>query len=65
MKKTDQHQLSEDCARIYEKGGQSAVYDYILEYYHDQPWSYCEPCEARSPVTEEQEPSCLVCGSLV
>lgn len=65
MKKTDQHQLSEWCERIYSKEGQSAVFDFILEYHHDQPWNYCEPCETNSPVTDDRQPTCLVCGSIV
>ena len=65
MKKIDQQELYEWCESIYSQKGQSAVFDYILEYHHDQPWSYCLACECRSPITEEAEASCLVCGSIV
>lgn len=65
MSKVDQQQLSEWCGRIYSREGQSAVFDYILEYYPQQKWDDCQPCEVKSPVTEEDESSCLVCGSLI
>ena len=65
MSEVDQQQLSEWCERIYSRDGQSAVIDYILEHHDEQPWGYCEPCEANSPITTEKEPVCLVCGSLV
>ena len=65
MNKIDQQELYEWCERIYSQKGQSAVFDYILEYHHDQPWEECAPCETRSPVTEEAEPVCLVCGTRV
>lgn len=61
----DQQLLSEWCGRIYSRKGQSAVFDFILEFHPDQPWANCDPCEALSPRTEEPEPSCLVCGSLI
>jgi len=65
MKKIDQQELYEWCERLYEKGGQSAVIDFVLEYHHEQPWDYCQPCEVQSPVTAEAEPVCLVCGTRV
>lgn len=61
----DQKLLYEWCEKIYSKSGQSAVYDFILKFYPDQGWANCDPCEALSPHTEEPEPSCLVCGSLI
>jgi len=66
MKKgTNQQELIEWCERIYEKDGQGGVFDFILEYHHEQPWYYCEPCEIKSPISVERTPVCLVCGSVV
>lgn len=53
--------LSDLCERIYAKGGQYAVYDFIEENYPKQPWAWCEPCEAKSP--RDTDYACLVCGS--
>jgi len=65
MNKIDQQQLYAFCVHKYQLGGQQEVFDYILEHHHEQPWKYCEPCESSSPVTIEDQPVCLVCGSLV
>jgi hypothetical protein len=65
MTTIDQQLLYEWCGRIYSRDGQSAVFDFILESYPNQPWDNCEPCETLSPRTEETKPSCLVCGSLI
>lgn len=65
VNKIDQQELYKWCSAIYEKHGQSAVFDFILENHHDQPWEYCEPCEMKSPVTEEADSACLVCGTVV
>jgi hypothetical protein len=51
----------EECCRLYEKTGQSGVFDYILKNHPETLWTYCEPCESDSP-TEEN--TCLVCGSI-
>ena len=51
--------LDEICYAIYQKGGQSAVFDYTLKH-KDIKWEYCEPCECESPFDKG---CCLVCGS--
>ena len=53
--------LYEDCCRLYEKAGQSGVFDYINNNHPEIPWAYCEPCEIDSPV---EDSTCLVCGSI-
>jgi hypothetical protein len=50
------------CERIYEKHGQSAVFDFVLNNYPEIKWQRCLPCETESPI---QKNLCLVCGSLV
>ena len=42
---------------IYDKKGQSAVFDFANE--HKIEYAYCEPCETDSPSLG----SCLVCGT--
>lgn len=53
--------LSDSCERLYVVGGQYAVYDYIRKNFPNQPWAWCQPCEAKSPIDTDY--SCLVCGS--
>ena len=53
--------LSDKCYRIYEKGGQYAVYDFINDNYPEQSWAWCEPCESESPIDTDY--ACLVCAS--
>jgi len=50
------------CERIYERYGQSAVFDFVLTHYPEIKWERCLPCEIESPI---QNGLCLVCGSLV
>lgn len=45
------------CKKIYEHGGQSAVFDYAKE--HNLPWAFCKACECESPTDNR---ICLVCG---
>ncbi len=47
------------CKKLYDKDGQSAVFDYANKH-DDIKWGECKPCEAVSPVEEN---TCLVCGS--
>lgn len=47
----------------YEEGGQSAVFDFINNFYSASVnWEYCKPCECISPTLKEEH-ECLVCGS--
>jgi len=52
--------LYETCEKIYEKGGQYAVIDYINENHPDQPWHFCTPCDCNQPFEGD---TCLVCGT--
>jgi hypothetical protein len=46
---------------IYEKSGQSAVFDAVNNNTVScDEWSYCEPCETDSPFFER---TCLVCAT--
>jgi hypothetical protein len=46
---------------IYEKSGQSAVFDAVNNGMLDcDEWSYCGPCEIESPFYEK---ACLVCAT--
>lgn len=55
--------LSEVCANIYVKFGQSGVFDFINTHYPDVSWKVCKPCDSESPVDDNS--TCLVCGSIV
>lgn len=50
------------CERIYEKYGQSAVFEFVLTHYPEIEWVTCDPCEISSPT---QNGACLVCGTTV
>jgi hypothetical protein len=54
--------LSEVCEILYEKKGQSAVFEFVLNNFPEVEWLPCEPCEISSPMKDE---ACLVCGSKV
>jgi len=53
--------LSRICQKLYEKDGQSAVFDFILDTHPHITWEWCEPCEIDSPVDSDK--TCLVCAS--
>jgi hypothetical protein len=53
--------LQEICLSLYERGGQFAVEDYILERHPEQEWGWCLPCDNEEPLDNEV---CLVCGTL-
>jgi uncharacterized paraquat-inducible protein A len=64
---SDQHLMAkptlyETCVNIYEKFGQSGVFDYINREHPEVSWKVCKPCESESPTDEG---ICLVCGSLI
>jgi hypothetical protein len=59
--KTATHAEYQEAIGIYEQGGQYAVYEYAKSK-GITSWDICEPCEDRTPNTEDF--SCLVCGSL-
>lgn len=61
-KENKMSKLSEQCEIIYIHGGQSAVFDFILKTYPDQPWEYCTECMCKSPVDIPHR-ECLVCGN--
>lgn len=50
-----------EAVKIYEQGGQYAVYEYAIKK-KITSWDVCKPCEDRTPNTKDF--SCLVCGSL-
>jgi hypothetical protein len=55
---THNHQVA---YKIYEKGGQYAVYDAVRNGIVEcDEWVWCKPCEDRTP---HHEDTCLVCGS--
>lgn len=54
--------LSEVCEMLYEKKGQSAVFEFVLNNFPEIEWLPCEPCEISSPIKDD---ACLVCGSKV
>jgi hypothetical protein len=54
--------LSEVCQILYEKKGQSAVLEFVLNNFPEMEWLPCEPCEISSPI---ENGACLVCGSKV
>lgn len=47
--------------RIYQKKGQSGVFDWANKI-GIKKWAYCEPCDSESPVSREY---CLVCWSVI
>jgi len=56
--------VTEVCLEIYEKHGQSAVFDYVNEqkskgHLPNVHYEYCKGCETDSPAWEHE---CLVCG---
>jgi len=56
--------IAQHLTNLYEKGGQSEVYDYVNEHHKDWDWDYCEPCECDSPVFKtEGFRICAVCFS--
>lgn len=55
--------LYERCERIYERGGASAVNDYVEQVRPGGPWAECPGCEVEQPVTDVAgRITCLVCG---
>ena len=54
--------LSKVCETIYEREGQSAVFEFVLKNFPEIEWMTCDPCEISSPT---QDGACLVCGSSV
>ena len=57
-------QIAYKCYAIYEKKGQSGVYDYINENYPGMKWEHCNPCECYNPMTTiNRVKFCLVCGT--
>lgn len=51
----------EKSVEIYEKCGQYAIYDAVLNgVLQHTSWKKCEPCEDRTPFENN---TCLVCGS--
>jgi hypothetical protein len=50
------------CEKQYEKGGQSAVFDFVIKNFPELIWAYCKPCESDSPIDDS---TCLVCGTAV
>jgi hypothetical protein len=51
--------ITEVCREIYEKQGQSAVFDYINKNAPGTPFEYCKGCDTDTPTWQH---TCLVCG---
>lgn len=53
------------CEKVYEKGGQSAVYTLVNKFnkgkaeFMQIPWEHCNGCDCESPAFVHE---CLVCG---
>lgn len=54
--------LYDECVNIYEKFGQSGVFDYINREHPEVSWKVCHGCESESPTDEG---FCLVCGQVI
>jgi len=54
--------IYELCVQKYERGGQAAVFEYVLSNFPELEWKNCDPCESSSPIDDGL---CLVCGSKV
>lgn len=51
----------EKAVKIYEEGGQAAIYDAVKNgILSCKGWGYCSGCEDETPHDESRE--CLVCG---
>ena len=62
----DTHPMSHTLRDLYDKGGQSAIYDYVLENHTDWAWTFCEACDCHSPIWEtENYYLCAVCWSVL
>lgn len=61
-KNGEQVTLNDLCYLIYQGFGQGTVLAFCDSIGHET-WAVCDACEIESPVTDEHEPSCLVCGS--
>ena len=49
----------------YDRGGQHAVYDYVLANHSDWPWSSCSWCEDETPSWKTgRYEFCAVCFSV-
>ena len=46
----DTHPMSHILRHLYDKGGQSAIYDYVNENHKDWQWHFCSECDCDSPV---------------
>lgn len=56
------NEMSHILTDLYDEGGQSAIYDYVLEHHKDWDWAFCEPCDCDSPVwVTEKQKVCAVC----
>jgi len=52
--------IYEEAVKVYEKTGQSGVFDFALDVGVNE-YKHCEPCDTSSPTADGT--SCLVCGS--
>jgi hypothetical protein len=50
--------MGELLLRVYEDGGQYAVYDWVKANHPEWPWAACEPCEDETPTWDDV---CAVC----
>lgn len=51
---------------LYEQGGQSAVYDWVLAHRPEWSWGWCAACECRSPIwPHDGGQLCAVCWSVI
>lgn len=56
----DPRAMSQLLVDLYDKGGQSAVYDYVLKNYPTWRWGWCEGCDCDSPAMPD-DGLCAVC----